>query len=392
MPISRSRGVPKRWRSGPAVVGGERCRRSVAPANALSTGSHCPCARQRGVEVAQRHAGADRRGQVAVAVDEQVAEQTRRGQHQIDARRPAGPSPACVPPPRITVVDRRPAAVGERGGAGRGASSGSATRPRHHAVDGVAGRARSAIVRRRSSEALGEPGAARRDAGDTGRAPRRTAAASAAPCRDCRGAADRSASRSCCIASRSCVGEHARHVVALVGADAVLAGDRAAGLDAVGQDLAGDFLGQLAPAPAPTRRSRSADAGCRRRRGTRCRCAGPVRSDSARMRAEHFGQLRPRHDAVLHVVVRRDAAHRRERRLASLPDPRALLVVGRHFDDGRAGAPADRLDRREELAHLRHAGRRARRSGWCRPAESSGARRLRRRDAPARPSSPRPPG
>ena len=52
--------------------------------------------------------------------------------------------------------------------------------------------------------------------------------------------------------------------------------------------------------------------------------------------AEHFGQLRARHDAVLHVVVRRHAAHRGERRLAALPDARALLVVLRHFD--RRGA------------------------------------------------------
>ena len=41
--------------------------------------------------------------------------------------------------------------------------------------------------------------------------------------------------------------------------------------------------------------------------------------------AQHLGQLRPRHDAVLDVVARGDPAHRGERRLAAAPDPRALL-------------------------------------------------------------------
>ena len=80
------------------------------------------------------------------------------------------------------------------------------------------------------------------------------------------------------------------------------------------------------PARERARRSRSADAGCRRRRETRCRCAGPIALEIANP-AEHLGQLRARHDAVLHVVVRRHAAHRRKRRLAPLPDARALLVV-----------------------------------------------------------------
>ena len=65
--------------------------------------------------------------------------------------------------------------------------------------------------------------------------------------------------------------------------------------------------------------------------------------------AEHLGQLRPRHDAVLHVVVRRDAAHRGERGLAAAPDPRALLVVCRRSRSCVAPArAADRLDHGEQ--------------------------------------------
>ena len=98
----------------------------------------------------------------------------------------------------------------------------------------------------------------------------------------------------------------------------------------------------------------------------------PVRSDSARMRAEHLRQLRARHHAVLHVVVRRDAPHRGERRLAPLPDARALLLVWRHLDDGRARS-AGRSPRRSRTARaLRPPARRARRSASCRPAGKFG--------------------
>src|SRR6185436_8435212 len=44
---------------------------------------------------------------------------------------------------------------------------------------------------------------------------------------------------------------------------------------------------------------------------------------------EHLGQLRARDDAVLDEVVRADAAHRRERRLAGLPEELALGLVAR---------------------------------------------------------------
>ena len=51
---------------------------------------------------------------------------------------------------------------------------------------------------------------------------------------------------------------------------------------------------------------------------------------------EDLGQLRARDDAVLDVVVRRDPAHRGERRLPALPDPRALRLGPRDLDGGRA--------------------------------------------------------
>ena len=76
---------------------------------------------------------------------------------------------------------------------------------------------------------------------------------------------------------------------------------------------------------------------------------------------EHLGQLRARHDAVLHVVVRRHAPHRRERALPPLPDPRAMFLV---CATSTVVAPARRQiasTSRELLAHFRRPGRRARR-------------------------------
>ena len=53
------------------------------------------------------------------------------------------------------------------------------------------------------------------------------------------------AQRSNCMVSRSSAPEHPRHVAGLVDADAVLAGDRAAVLDAEVEDHAGQLLGGL---------------------------------------------------------------------------------------------------------------------------------------------------
>ena len=78
-----------------------------------------------------------------------------------------------------------------------------------------------------------------------------------------------------------------------------------------------------------------------------------MRSSSCADPPEHFRKLGPRHDAVLHVVVRRDAAHRRKRRLAALPDPLPLLVVAARLPSDGAGLAADRFDDREQLVHFR---------------------------------------
>ena len=62
------------------------------------------------------------------------------------------------------------------------------------------------------------------------------------------------------------------------------------------------------------------------------------------MRPQDVGQRGARDHAVLHDVVRADPPDRRERRLAALPDQRALDVVGRHPDLERAGVGAHPLD------------------------------------------------
>ena len=120
--------------------------------------------------------------------------------------------------------------------------------------------------------------------------------------------------------------EHRRHVLRLVRADAVLAGQRAARLDAVGEDLRGD-LGRLVrlarnPLVVTDQRMQIAVAGVKDVADAKPR--GPLERADAR---QHLRQPRPRHDAVLDVVVRRDAAHRGECRLAAAPDARALVVV-----------------------------------------------------------------
>ena len=56
---------------------------------------------------------------------------------------------------------------------------------------------------------------------------------------------------------------------------------------------------------------------------------------------QHLGQLGARDHAVLHVVVGREPAHRGERRLARLPDQRALGLVLGDADAGRLVLLAD---------------------------------------------------
>ena len=104
------------------------------------------------------------------------------------------------------------------------------------------------------------------------------------------------------------------HLVDLLDADAVLAGDGAADLDAQLQDFGGELLGALQLVRRCWRRTGSADAGCRRPRGTRSRSAGRTSSPSRAMQLQHLAQALARDGAVHAVVVGRDAARRRETR------------------------------------------------------------------------------
>ena len=91
--------------------------------------------------------------------------------------------------------------------------------------------------------------------------------------------------------------------------------------------------------------------------------AQPVLALELRDPLEHLGQLRAGYDAVLDVVVVADPAHRGERRLAPLPEERALGVVGRDPDLDRPALAADPLDARRDRPRPGRRCRRARRSG-----------------------------
>ena len=146
------------------------------------------------------------------------------------------------------------------------------------------------------------------------------------------------------------LGEHLRHRARLVDADAVLAGERAARVEAGAEDRLGQLLGRLGLAlrgVVEYERVQVAVA-----------CVEDVADAEAVLLreladpAQHLGELRPRHDAVLHVVVRRHPAHRRERALAAEPEKGALGVVPRHAHLEGAALAADPVDGRRVLLDL----------------------------------------
>ena len=131
----------------------------------------------------------------------------------------------------------------------------------------------------------------------------------------------------------------------------MLAGDRAARVDAEHEDQLRKLLrtrGLALDAPVVEHeRMQIAVAGVEDVAHTQAVLLGQ-RVDAAK----DLGQLRARHDAVLHVVVRADAAHRRERGLAPAPHRLPVERIGRDAYLPRLVRAADRLDLLEVLLHL----------------------------------------
>ncbi len=144
--------------------------------------------------------------------------------------------------------------------------------------------------------------------------------------------------------------EHRRHVRLLVDADAVLAGDRAAGVDARLDDQARQLLGALRLALArgvvADERVEVPVAGVEHVRDPQL-VLGGERVDLA----QHLGQPRARDHAVLDVVGGGDPAHRRERRLAGAPDQVALLRALGDPHVERAGAAHSSISRSSPARH-----------------------------------------
>ena len=194
-----------------------------------------------------------------------------------------------------------------------------------------------------------------------GRAPRRRAAASGRSCRGSRARRDRSPTRSRCIAARSrspkSFGiEHALSTPTPCSPVSEPPASMQTSRIAVASCL-GTLRLALDRLVVEHERVQVAVAGVEDARD-----AEAVLGAELRGAAQHLGQLRARHDAVLDVVARRDPAHRGERRLAPAPDPRALLRRLGRVELERAELAADPLDRGRVLGDLRRPGRRARRS------------------------------
>src|SRR5438874_1091292 len=139
------------------------------------------------------------------------------------------------------------------------------------------------------------------------------------------------------------LGEHCRHQVALLHADAMLAGEHPAHLDAKPQDVGAELFRTLEFARLvcviEDERMEIAVAGMKD--------IGHGKAVAFRQFAhalEHLRQPRPRDGPVHAVVIRRDAADRWERRLASGPEQETLLLGGRGAAAHGAAGFCDRLD------------------------------------------------
>src|ERR1700674_4274556 len=148
--------------------------------------------------------------------------------------------------------------------------------------------------------------------------------------------------------------EHLRHERSLVGAHAMLPGDRSAEAQTDAKNIAGDVLSKLLLSRhfgvVQNKRMEIAVAGVKD--------VGDPKSGLPRKRldvAENFGDLRARDDPVLHDIVRADAADGGERTAASFPEQRSFVFVLRPADlqrtrgashlDGSSGSVLDFSER-----------------------------------------------
>ena len=148
------------------------------------------------------------------------------------------------------------------------------------------------------------------------------------------------------------LGEHRGHRARLVDADPVLARERAARVDARGEDRVREpFARSYSPSTVASYRT----SGWRlpspawKTLPTRSPCSSGELVDPPQDRRE----LRPRHDAVLDVVVGRHPAHRGERALAAAPEERALPGVARRPELERPRGAAELVDGEGVLLDLR---------------------------------------
>src|SRR5262245_59673784 len=145
--------------------------------------------------------------------------------------------------------------------------------------------------------------------------------------------------------------EHRRHRIALLDPDTVLAGEHAPHLDAVLEDVGPEAfrLLELARLVAIVENERVeiAVAGMEH-----VGDAQPVALGQFAHAPEHLRQARPRDGAVHAVIVRRDAADRRKRRLAPGQEQEPLLLRGGAATGHGASGLRDRLDLREEMIDL----------------------------------------
>ena len=213
--------------------------------------------------------------------------------------------------------------------------------------------------RRDLRDALQGP-ASRADAAGTAPAPRRRAAASGRACPDSRARRDRTRA----AAAASPRGRPRRRAAA-----SSTPCRRPTPCSPVIEPPASTHATRIASASCArplglarrrARRRGRAGEGCRRRRGRRCRRAGRARASSSRDPAQHLGQLRARHDAVLDVV-----ALARSRPIAANADLRPFQSSARS-----ASSAAARISDAPRVAADR-ARRAARSSSTCTATPSS---------------------